>query len=96
MRRLDDGLRDGLDLDRLDGFLGVWRRTPLAALADAAAPVAACGFVLAATTGVGLLATKATEYVGNPFIYIKFPAIAVGLLNAVAVRLRTESGCRQT
>jgi hypothetical protein len=68
-------------------LLGVWRRTPLAALADAAAPVAACGFALAATSGIGLLATKATEYEGNPFLYIKFPAIAIGLINALTLRL---------
>ena len=37
----------------------------------------------AATSGVCLLATKATEYVGNPFLYVKFPAIAVGVLNAL-------------
>ena len=68
-------------------LLGVWRRTSLAALADAAAPVAAFGFALAATSGIGLLATKATEYIGNPFLYIKFPAIAAGLLNALILRL---------
>lgn len=68
-------------------LLGLWRHTPLAALADAAAPVAACGFALAATTGVGLLATKATEYIGNPFLYVKFPAIALGLLNALILRV---------
>ncbi len=67
-------------------LLGAWRRTPLAALADAAAPIAACGFALAATTGVGLLATKATEYLGNPFLYVKFPAIAAGLANALLLR----------
>jgi len=66
-------------------LLGVWRQTPLTALADAASPVAACGFLIAATSGVGLLATKATEYIGNPFLLIKFPAIAVGLLNALIV-----------
>ena len=67
-------------------LLGVWRQTPLAALANAAAPVAACGFALAAVSGSALLATKATEYIGNPFLYIKFPAIAIGLINAVIVR----------
>jgi len=64
-------------------LLGVWRHTPLATLAEVAAPVAACGFVVAATSGTALLATKATEYVGNPFLYVKFPAIAMGLLNAL-------------
>jgi hypothetical protein len=68
-------------------LIGVWRRTPLAALAGAATPVAACGFCLAATTGLGLLATKATEYTGNPFLYIKFAAIGVGLLNVLALNL---------
>jgi hypothetical protein len=68
-------------------LLGVWRGIPLTSLADAAAPVAACGFVLAATSGVGLLATKATEYIDNPFLYIKFPAIAIGLVNALLLNL---------
>ena len=68
-------------------LLGVWRRTPLVALSSAAASVATVGFALAVPTGIGLLATKATEYVGNPFIYVKFPAIAVGVLNALALRL---------
>ena len=68
-------------------LLGVWRRTPLAALADAAAPVAAVGFALAATSGIGLLATRATEYIGNPFFYIKFPAIAIALINVLVLNL---------
>ena len=68
-------------------LMGVGRRIPLAALADATVPVAIAGFAVAATTGVGLLATKATEYVGNPFLVIKFPAIALGLINVLALRL---------
>ena len=67
-------------------LIGIGRRVPLAGLSPAIAPVAATGFVLAATTGVGLLATKATEYVGNPFLLIKFPAIALGLINVAVVR----------
>ena len=66
-------------------LMGVWRGTPLAALAEAAAPVAAFGFALAATSGIGLLATKATEYIGNPFLYIKFPAVAIGVVNALVL-----------
>ena len=64
-------------------LIGLWRRVPLAALSSAIVPVVSAGFVLAAATGLGLLATKATEYVGNPFLLIKFPAIALGLVNAV-------------
>ncbi len=67
-------------------LLGVWRRVPLRAVTDPAVPVAACGLGLALVTGAGLLATQATEYLGNPFLLIKFSAIAVGLGNAVAVR----------
>ena len=67
-------------------LVGVGRRIPLAALADATVPVATAGFAVAVITGVGLLVTKATEYVGNPFLAIKFPAIALGLINVVAIR----------
>src|SRR5437764_15003126 len=62
-------------------LIGVFRRVPLAALSAAIVPVATTAFLVAATTGVGLLATKTTEYVGNPFLLIKFPAIALGLIN---------------
>ncbi|MEO8256138.1 MAG: hypothetical protein ABI868_02220 [Acidobacteriota bacterium] len=67
-------------------LIGAWRRTPLAAIAAVASPVAACGLALAATTGAGLLATRATEYVGNPFLYVKLPVIAVGVANAILLR----------
>lgn len=66
-------------------LLGVWRRVPLAPVMDVAVPVAKAGFFLAATTGVGLLATKATEYYGNPFLLIKFTAIAFGLANVLVL-----------
>jgi Family of unknown function (DUF6644) len=71
-------------------LVGLGRRVPLAALADATVPVAATGFLIAAATGVGLLVTKATEYVGNPFLAIKFPAILLGLINVLAIR-RSEA-----
>lgn len=77
-------------------LLGLWRRVPLAALAEVAAPIAGCGFVLAATTGLGLIATKATEYIGNPFFYIKFPAIALGLLNVLVLNLSPAWQARRT
>src|SRR6202521_678154 len=66
-------------------LLGLWRKVTLPAISEPTVPVAAMGFVIAAVSGVCLLATKATEYVGNPFLYIKFPAIALGLLNVVAL-----------
>ncbi|HEV3333338.1 MAG TPA: DUF6644 family protein [Bryobacteraceae bacterium] len=66
-------------------LLGVWRSVALAAISRPTVPAAATGFVIAALSGVCLLATKATEYVGNPFLYIKFPAIGLGILNVVAL-----------
>lgn len=66
-------------------LLGVWRKVSLAAISEPTVPIATIGFFIAAASGVCLLATKATEYVGNPFLYIKFPAIALGLLNVAAL-----------
>jgi hypothetical protein len=67
-------------------LLGVWRRAPLRAITTAAAPVAMAGFALAAASGVCLLAANAVEYENNPFLLVKFAAIGLGLVNAVALR----------
>ena len=45
------------------------------------------GFAIAIVTGAALLTTKATAYVGNPFLLMKFPAIALGVVNAGVLRL---------
>jgi hypothetical protein len=66
-------------------LLGLWHRVPIAMIRSVAVPVAKTGFAVAAITGVGLLATKATEYLGNPFLLIKFPAIAIALVNVAIV-----------
>ena len=68
-------------------LLGVGRTQPWAraAIAYAAAPIARTGFLLAAASGIGLLSSNGTEYVGNPFFMIKFPMIGLGLLNAAIV-----------
>jgi uncharacterized protein DUF6644 len=71
-------------------LLGVWSRVPLVFLTDTAGQIAKAGFATAALTGIGLLATKATEYYGNPYIVIKFSAIGMGLLN-VFVLSRSSS-----
>jgi uncharacterized protein DUF6644 len=64
-------------------LLGVWsRRVRIADLSSAVIPVAMAAFFVAVVTGAALLATKATAYVGNPFLLIKFPAIALGIVNA--------------
>ena len=71
-----------LDL-RLMGFCP---KAPLPAITSPTVRVASTGFALALLTGICLLATKATEYVGNPFLYIKFPAIGLGLANVAVLR----------
>jgi len=66
-------------------LLGIGRRVPLGPLSAAVVPVAIIGLALAATTGVALFATKTTEYFGNPFLLIKFPAIGLALVNVLAI-----------
>ena len=66
-------------------LLGLWRRVRLADLAFVVTPVALTGFAIAVTTGSALLATKATAYVDNPFLLIKFPAIALGVINVAVL-----------
>jgi hypothetical protein len=62
-------------------LLGVWRKIPLDLMARPTTVVAGTGFVIAILTGPALLATKATEYVGNPFLPIKLIAIVLGIIN---------------
>lgn len=81
-----------LDL-RLVGF---WRNVPLTAIAGPTVPVATAGFAVAATSGICLLATRATEYIGNPFLYIKFPAIALALLNVAVLQSLSGWKARKT
>jgi len=68
-------------------LLGFWRHVPLAPLASATNRVTASGLLIAVLTGSALLATKATAYDHNPFLYIKFPAIALGLINVLILNL---------
>lgn len=66
-------------------LLGVWKGISLAAITTPTVPIAATGFCVAATSGICLFATKATEYAGNPFLYIKFSAIALAIMNVIAL-----------
>src|SRR3954466_2451803 len=66
-------------------LLGFWRKVTLPAISEPIVPVATTGFAVAVLSGVCLLATKATEYAYNPFIYLKFPAIGLGIVNVVVL-----------
>ena len=48
-------------------------------------PLAATGFAITALSGACLIVTNAMEYIGNPLLLIKFPAIALGVVNALAL-----------
>ncbi len=67
-------------------LLGVWRSLSIASLARPTVPLAAIGFVVAAVSGVSMLSFNATEYDGNPFLYLKLPVIVFGLLNVAVVQ----------
>ena len=66
-------------------LLGVWRGIKLSVIATPVVPVAALGFAAAAISGICLISVNATDYLGNPFLYIKFPAIALGLVNVLVL-----------
>jgi len=67
-------------------LLGLWRRTPLAAIETPTLTLAVCGFVVAAASGVTLISTNGSEYIGNPFLAIKLSAIGLGLLNVLGAQ----------
>lgn len=77
-------------------LLGAWRSIPLAALEKPIVPIAATGFVVAAISGACMISTNATEYDGNPFIFIKFPAIALALLNIAVLNFLPAWQARRT
>jgi len=77
-------------------LLGAWRSVALAALARPAVPIATAGFLVAATSGICLLATNATEYLGNAFFYIKFPAIALAIGNVLVLNTMPAWKARNT
>jgi hypothetical protein len=77
-------------------LLGLWRHVALAAIAVPTVPIAVAGFAVAALSGACLITTNATEYVGNPFLLIKFPAIALGLLNVALLHFLPAWKARRT
>jgi hypothetical protein len=66
-------------------LLGAWRSVRFEGIAAPTVPLAAVGFTIAAVSGACIISTNATEYVGNPFLLIKFSAVGLGLLNALAL-----------
>lgn len=71
-------------------MLGAWRSIPLSAISRPATTVAIIGFCVAVMSGLPMLSVKSTDYIGNPFLLIKFPAIGLALANVWLVH-RTEA-----
>lgn len=66
-------------------LLGAFSRAPLSMVSATAVPLAVGGFCVATLSGICLISANATDYIGNPFLLIKFPAIAVALVNVALV-----------
>jgi hypothetical protein len=71
-------------------LLGAWRQLPLAALSGPTTLMARIGFAVAVCSGIPMLSVNASEYIGNPFLLVKFPAIGLALLNVWLVH-RSEA-----
>lgn len=71
-------------------MLGAWRQIPLGQLSGPTTRMAQIGFVLAVCSGIPMISVKSTDYIGNPFLLIKFPAIALALFNVWLVH-RSEA-----
>jgi hypothetical protein len=77
-------------------LIGLWRSVPLGAIARPTVPIATTGFFVAAASGLCLITTNASEYVGNPFLLIKFPAIVAGLINVAVLSRRPAWRARES
>ncbi len=67
-------------------LLGLWPTIALTSLIRPTVPLAATGFILAASSGSMMFVFNTTNYHGNPFLYVKLPMIAVGLLNVAMIQ----------
>lgn len=67
-------------------LLGLWRSIPAASLIRPTVPLAAFGVMLAAASGIMMLSFNATEYHGNPFLYVKLPVVVAGLVNVAIIQ----------
>jgi len=77
-------------------LLGAWKKVSIAAVSSVAVPIAKGGFCVAALAGICMISTNATDYAGNPFPLIKFPAIFLALVNAAILSRQTAWRQRQT
>lgn len=67
-------------------LLGLWRSIPVHIVIRPTVPLAALGFILAATSGSLMFSFNTTNYHGNPFLYVKLPVIVVALINVAIIQ----------
>ena len=67
-------------------LLGIWRKLPVRPLWHVLTRIAGAGLVLAATFGVLLFITRAAEYAVSNLFLCKMLAVAVGVVNIIALR----------
>jgi hypothetical protein len=66
-------------------LMGLHREVPLQSIASNTLPLMVIGFITALVSGLCLLSANASEYAGNPFLLIKFSALAVALINILLI-----------
>jgi hypothetical protein len=77
-------------------LLGFWKNVSIATIARPTVPLSASGLALAAASGLCMLAVNGTEYSGNPFLYVKFPAIGFALANVAVLQFLPAWKARAT
>jgi hypothetical protein len=77
-------------------LLGFWKQISISTISRPTVPLAVAGFAGAAVSGFCMLAVNGTEYSGNPLLYVKFPAIAFGLVNVGVLQFLPAWKARET
>jgi hypothetical protein len=72
-------------------LLGAWRSAALAPLWTVLTRTAGAGLVLAVIFGTLLFITRATEYVSSNLFIAKMFAVAIGTVNALALRIPSQA-----
>jgi hypothetical protein len=67
-------------------LLGLFRRVPLSGFVPVMTAFSAVGLAIAMVSGVLLFTVQALDYVYNPAFLTKIALVAIGLVNAVALR----------
>ncbi|MDX3972880.1 DUF6644 family protein [Shinella sp.] len=70
-------------------LIGVVRAAPIAAIGPLLSRTAATGIVLAIVTGLCLFSVRPQEYAQNPAFLAKVGLVALGIVNALALHLRS-------